>query len=388
MIVNSTGITKSSLMDYLTFWTEELQKVYGNDFVIRKEGVVDNLATASSLTNLALEDVILYLTKNMNPYTAEGEYQDALYALIGLTRQYATFTVVTRTIHGTVGTFCDVGSIRFKNTATEDIFKLNTAVTIGENGTALGSFTAIELGGIELSIDANLEIIDSPQGVDAVYYTNDNTTTVGDDYEDDSEFRLRWLATNSIRVGSGTEGGIRAALIPLAENDSNNIKIRQNRDSKTYLDLALHTMNIVIKSGASNEDIANTIFENLTDGVGLDGNTTVTVKDIENQDVDIKFTRAVAVPIYFNIEVILKNGTTLSEIQDTIKKVIVDNFTYKVGERVVANDFYQYINAVDGIDYVTTLQVSDEDDNYTSTVALDYSEYGTVIVDNITVSEA
>lgn len=388
MIIDNTGITKSSLVDYLTFWTSELQKVYGNDFVIRKEGIVDNLATASSLTNLALEDVILYLSKNINPYTAEGEFQDNLYALIGLVRQYANFTTVTRTIQGTAGTYCDVGSIRFKNTATEDIFTLNTAVTIGENGTALGSFTAIELGSVDLPVDAILEIIDSPQNINAVYYTNDNTISLGDDYEEDSEFRLRWLTTNSVQVGSGTEGGIRVALLPLAGNNSNNIKIRQNRNRQTYVDLPLHTMNIIIKSGESNEVIANTIFNNLTDGVGLDGDTTVTVKDAENQDVSIKFTRAVAVPIFFNIEIVLKNGTTLSEIQDSIKKAIVDNFAYEVGERIVANDFYQYVNAIDGIDYVTVLEVSDEDDNYRSTVALERKEYGTVITDNIIISEA
>ena len=388
MIIDSNGITKSSLTDYLTFWTVELQKVYGSNFVIRKEGIVDNLATASSLTNLALEDVILYLAKNMNPYTAEGEYQDALYALIGLTRQYATFTKVTRTIQGTAGTFCDVGSIRFKNIATEDIFRLNTAVTIGESGIALGSFTAIELGSIDLPSDANLEIIDAPQNIEAVYYTSDNITTLGDDYEDDSEFRLRWLATNSIRTGSGSEGGMRSSLLPLVGNNANNIKIRQNRNRITYDDIPLHSMNIVVKSSESNENIANAIFENLTDGVGLEGTTAVTVKDVENQDVEIRFTRATSVPVYFNIRVILKNGFILSDVSDIIKNAIVENFSYEVGERIVANDFYQYINSIDGIDYVTALEVSDEDDNYTSTLSLNYSEYGTVIVDNITVSEA
>ena len=388
MIIDSNGITKSSLTDYLTFWTVELQKVCGSDFVIRKEGIVDNLATASSLTNLALEDVILYLAKNMNPYTAEGEYQDALYALIGLTRQYATFTTVTRTIQGTAGTFFFVCSIRFKNIATEDIFRLNTAVTIGESGTALGSFTAIELGSIDLPSDANLEIIDAPQNIEAVYYTNDNITTLGDDYEDDSEFRLRWLATNSIRIGSGSEGGMRSSLLPLVGNNANNIKIRQNRNRIIYNDIPLHSMNIIVKSSESNENIANAIFENLTDGVGLEGTTVVTVKDVENQDVEIRFTRATSVPVYFNIRVILKNGFILSDVSDIIKNAIVENFSYEVGERIVANDFYQYINSIDGIDYVTALEVSDEDDNYTSTLSLNYSEYGTVIVDNITVSEA
>ena len=278
MIINSTGITKSDLTDYLNFWTIKLRETFGDSFVIRKEGVVDNIATAGSLTCMALEDVMLYLAKQMNPYTAEGEFQDALYSLVGLTRQYASYTVVTRTIEGTVGTECDVGSIRFKNSATDDIFVLNTAVTIGSNGKAVGSFTAIELGAIDLDSSATLNIIDAPEGIVGVYYSDGNVTTLGDDYEDDSEFRARWITTNSVK-GGNTEGGMYAALLPLCGNSNKNLVIRQNRSTQTYDDFSLHTMNITVKSGESDTTIANAIFNNLMDGVGLYGNIDITVKD-------------------------------------------------------------------------------------------------------------
>ena len=168
MIINSTGIKKSELTDYLGFWTEKLREQFGNDFVIKKEGVVDNIATAGSLTCMALEDVMLYLAKNMNPYTAEGEWQDALYSLVGLTRRFASYTTVTRNISGLENQVCEVGSIRFKNSATDDIFELNTEVTLDTNGVGVGSFTAIELGAIELESTATLEIVDAPEGVEAV----------------------------------------------------------------------------------------------------------------------------------------------------------------------------------------------------------------------------
>lgn len=388
MIINSSGIQKSSLTDYLTFWTTKMQEVFGQDYVIRKEGIVDNIATASSLTCLALEDIMLYLTKQMNPYTAEGEFQDALYALVGLTRQFATFTVVTRTIEGTAGTVCDVGSVRFKNSSTDDIFELNTAVTIGSNGTATGSFTAIELGAIELNNTALLDIVDAPDGVLGVYYSEGDITTIGEDYENDSEFRLRWIATNSIK-SSNTEGGMRKALLPLCDNNPNNIKIRQNRNTTTdYPDLAKHTMNIVVKTAESDNSIAQTILDNLVDGVGLDGTTTVTLKDSENHDVAIKFTKASGVAIDIQVEVILSDNATLSDISQKIKDIIVNNFDYGLGQRVIANDFYQYINTIDGIDYINNLQVKKSSDSiFSSTVAIDYNKYGTITTSNISVIE-
>ncbi|MBO7527452.1 MAG: baseplate J/gp47 family protein [Clostridia bacterium] len=387
MIINSTGIKKSDLTDYLGFWTEKLREQFGNDFVIKKEGVVDNIATAGSLTCMALEDVMLYLAKNMNPYTAEGEWQDALYSLVGLTRRFASYTTITRTISGLENQVCEVGSIRFKNSATDDIFELNTEVTLDANGVGVGSFTAIELGAIELESTATLEIVDAPEGVEAVYYSSGNITTVGDDFEDDSEFRLRWIATNSVK-SSNTEGGMRKVLLPLCDNEPKNIIIRQNRSTRDYLDLDLHTMNIVLKSAESNETIAETILENLVDGLGLDGTTTVTLQDSENNDIDISFTKGEDLPIKFYIEVVLLNGTTITNVTKNIKDAIINHLDYGLGERIIANDFYQYINAVDGVDYVTSLEIKAPGEEPSQTITVDFDKYAEISADNIYVTEA
>lgn len=386
MIINSTGINKSNLTDYLGFWTTKLREIYNNDFVIRKEGLVDNIATAGSLTCMALEDVMLYLAKQMNPYTAEGEFQDALYALVGLTRNYASFTTVTRTIEGTVGTVCDVGSVRFKNSATDDIFELNTAVTIGSDGKAVGSFTAIELGAIELEPEALLNIVDAPEGIVGVYYSEGNVTTVGNDYEDDSEFRLRWITTNSVRSGN-TQGGMYAALLPLCNNSTRNLVITQNRTNSTVDNIPAHSMHIVLNSAENDTVIANTIFNNLMDGVGLYGDIDVVVKDLSDEDVTISFSRTDTIRIYFNVEVVVKSGFVLAQVRDSIKSAIVDNFDYAMGERVIANDFYQYINAIEGIDYVTALEISDDNNTWVQTLDMAYNEKGVVQSSDITVAE-
>ena len=392
MEINSTGIIKSDLTDYLGFWTTKLREIFGNDFVIRKEGVVDNIATAGSLTCLALEDVIMYLATQLNPYTAEGEWQDTLYSIIGLQRRYATFTVTTRTINGTPSTVCEAKSIRFKNTATDDIFELNTTITIGENGKAVGSFTAIELGGIELSDDAILEIIDAPDGITAVYFESGNITQVGDDYEDDAEFRARWLATKSVMPTSRTENGLRSALLPLVKNEKD-IKIRHNRTNSTVDGLSAHCMNIIIKSAYSDNDIAKTILASITDGVGLEGtgisgvqDITVTLQDSEGTDTDITFTRPQAVDIYFKVVATLNSGYTLDT--NKIKSAIINNFNYVLGEKVVANDFYTYLNALESIDYIDTLQISLDGTTWVNVLSLQYYQYGEVLAENITVSES
>ena len=330
---------------------------------------------------------MLYLAKNMNPYTAEGEWQDALYLLVGLTRRFASYTTITRTISGLENQVCEVGSIRFKNSATDDIFELNTEVTLDANGVGVGSFTAIELGAIELESTATLEIVDAPEGGEAVYYSSGNITTGGDDFEDDSEFRLRWIATNSVK-SSNTEGGMRKALLPLCDNEPKNIIIRQNRNIEVYEDLDLHTMNIVLKTAESNETIAETILENLVDGLGLAGTTTVTLQDSENNDIDISFTKGEDLPIKFYIEIVLLDGATLAQVTKDIKNAIINHFDYGLGERIIANDFYQYINAVDGVDYVTSLEIKAPGEEPSQTITVDFDKYAEISADNIYVTEA
>jgi hypothetical protein len=386
MEINSTGITKSTLDDYLAFWTNKLREKYGSSFVIKKDGYVDNLATAASLTCLDLEDKVMELAKNLNPMTAEGEWQDQLYSLVNLVRQYADFTVVQRTISGVAGTVCDVGSVRFKNAATDDIFELNTKVTIGEDGTAKGSFTAIELGAVDLDEVATLTIIDAPEGITGVYFTEGDGINLGDDYEDDSEFRSRWIVNQSDAT-SATQGGVEAALLPLVEYNTSNLKVRQNRSSYDYAELPLHTMEIVINTPESDDTIAKTIFNNLMDGVGVYGNTTVTLKDSVGTPVEIKFTRATAVPIYFEVELVLADGYVLEQVDSTVAKTIADNFKADMGERIIANDYYQYINEVEGVDYVTSLKIRTADGSLVDTIPIEYNQFATNLEEHNTVSE-
>lgn len=383
MEINSTGVTQSSLTDYLAYWTSKLREKYGNDFVIKPEGVVDNLATASSVTNMMLEDVLMYALKQLSPYTAEGEWQDYLYSLIGLERRYADFTIVQRTVSGTAGVNCEKGSIRFKNKATDDIFELNSTCKIGTDGTCKASFTAIELGGIDLPSEALLEIIDAPEGVTGVYYVEGDTINIGDDYEDDEEFRIRWQQNQSI-ANSATSGGVEKYLLDLVTNEKN-LNIIQNRTNSTVNGVPPHSMQIVLYSAESDETIAQKIFDHLLDGVLLYGETSIDITDSAGTTETISFTRAKSVPIYFKVQVKLKDNYQLPQL--AIRKAIVENFDLQMGDKVIANNFIEFIKDVDGVDYIADIKVSENGTTWVSVDSLDYNEIASIQSSHITVIE-
>lgn len=396
MQIDGTGFIKATLNDYLEYMTSEIQAdgTFGTDFTIKKEGVIDNILATTSNAFISLEDKFAFALKQINPFTAEGEYQDNLYALIGLTRQYATYTVVTRTIESAEGDEFGVNELVFK-TPQGDEFYLNTPVTIGATGKATGSFTAYESGSIPCNNEDILTVISKPVTITsevAIYYSSGNVTIIGDDYEDDSEFRARWITTRSVLPTSKTEGGLRTALLNLVSSD-NDLKIRHNRTTSTVDGVPAHCMNIILKSSYSDVDIAQTILNHVTDGVGLVGvgisgveDVSETLQDSEGTDTEVVFTRASELEIYFNVEVVLNSGYALDA--TAIKNSIINNFSYSMGEKVIANDFYRYINELENIDYVSVLQVKKSGGSFGSMVEPNYYEYTTVSAENITVTEA
>lgn len=361
----SKGLTPSTLNDNLAYWTTQLRGdtpgKFGNDFVIVKESTVGNLATASSLAIMDYEEELLFREKNMNPYTAEDEYQDALFSLIGLPRTYADFTVVQRTVEGTPNTIASKGSILFQNKTTLDQFKLNDDCQIGENGKGLGSFTAEELGAIDLAPEALCEIITAPQNVVGVYYTKGNQIKIGTEYQSNAEYRAEWEDNQSL-ANSNTIDGYKKRLRSLVDN-YRNIFIRQNRgDKKVYEDMPLSTINIVLNTAYDDETIAQTIFDKIPDGPGFVGNKVLIIKDEDGNDIEIRWDIAELIDIMFKVSVVLKDGYNLSQVLGQIKKAIKDNFNLYMGEDVLANKFYKNIYDVEGIDKVTDIKVKKNDD--------------------------
>ena len=358
MQYNSKGLTPDTLEDFLKNWTNQMKPTFGNDFQITKESTIGNICTASSLIAMDYEEELLFRDKNMNPYTAEDEYQDQLYKLIGLERTYADYTVVQRTVEGTPNTTAAKGSILFRNKSTQDQFKLNDNCQIGPDGKGTGSFKAEELGAIDLPNDAICEIITAPTGVVGVYYSEGNQIQLGTDYQDNAAFRYEWQQTQSL-ANSDTEGGIKKYLLPYAiDKSAKNINVRQNRNTQKYTDVPLHSMNIVINSAYDDETIAGVIFQHLKDGIGLVGDISIDLEDSEGNEETIKFSRATLVTVHFKVQVALNDNVYLSQVTANIKIAIQNNFNPKMDDDIVANKYIQYVDAVEGIDYTKSIKVS------------------------------
>lgn len=373
MIINKNGFVLSTLKENLTTWQNKLKSVFGNDFVIKKEGVVDNIATSSSLSIMDIENQIAYLIKQMNPLTSEGEWQDKLYYLIGLTRKQATYTVVSRTCEGTPNTVIATGALMIENASTKDQFKNNDPINFDSTGKAFGSFTAEESGAIDLPEDATINIITPLENLTGVYYEEGNNILIGQDYETDEEFRERWLLTSST-AGANTDDGLRKALLALV-NTNSDLKVFDNRTNQTVDGLAPHTQRIVINSAYDDETIAQTIFDKIVDGnmVGLQGSISVEVTDSEGETETIKFDRADVQDIYLKVRVSIRSGVSLATAQTNIKENIlkyIQNHEFDMGSKIFANMFASSVYEVDGVTGITELKISGNGSTWADVIQL------------------
>lgn len=384
MEISSKGIIPADIEKYLAKWTKFLKGKYGQDFFIKPEGVIDNLAVGSTASSLDFESIIVKLVKEMNPYTAEDEWQDHLYSLIGLEREQSSFTVVQRTVQGTPDTTVAAGSVLFENELTKDQFKLIDDCQLDSNGVGVGSFKAEEMGAIDLISTAKCKIISAPASVKGIYYTTGNSIDIGKEYESNAEFRETWLQEQAT-AKANTEGGLKKILLPYCYGKSNNIKIRMNRNLVKYEDVPLHSANIVVNSPYDDETIANVIFNKMVDGgFGLVGDIHQVVTDSEGVEEDVYFSRARLVQTYWQVQVALKEDYELEQVITSVQNAIKNNFSYSMGEPVIANRAIQYIDEIEAVDYVKDIKVST--DNLTWTSVLELGETDLAQIGEIDVS--
>lgn len=350
-------VSKSTMEQNLEVLQKSLRKIYGDDFVIKPEGVIDNIAVAVSGIKMDFEDQLLALKKNLNPYTARGQAQDSLYALRNLVRKQSTYTVVQRTIEGTPNSIVVAGSLLFENSITKDQFLLDADVTIGEGGKVVGSFKSLLIGAVDLPNDANLNILTPLENVSAVYYSTGNDINMGVEYQNNEDFCKEFLKIQNVR------DSLELSLLKLVDNPGD-LKIIQNRGRQVYDEIPLRSKKITIYSAESDRKIAQTIFENMEDsGFDLVGDIKVSIEDIEGQPVDIYFNRASGINVYVKTWIVKNSKYTDAEAKSDAKLAIMDYYgsnSFVMGEKVVGNRFNSSIDAKSSVQYPVKTQVSSD----------------------------
>ena len=151
---------------------------------------------------------LAFLAQQFNPKTSSGVWQDALAKIYFITRKPAISSSAVCTLTGIYNTLIPVGS-QIKSTYDQTIWTLTEDVTIGENGTAEGTFTCDTAGPVQAGANTLTQIVTTVPNWSTV--TNTSAATVGSYEESQAAFEARRY--QSVALNSrGTDASVFARV--------------------------------------------------------------------------------------------------------------------------------------------------------------------------------
>lgn len=253
---------------------------------------------------------------------AAGRYLDALTSLYFVQRKISEATIVQCQCTGLKGTFIPYGAIVQDTDGNQYRHNVALGATIGDTGTVLTTFSAVEHGALEVMSGTVNQIVTIIPGWDAV--TNPEAGVTGRDRESDAELRNRYrqsVAINSV-------GNVATIQANLANVDGViDVQVLENIGSEANtqygVSVPAHGIAVCI-FGGEDSDIAQTIFQTKMGGTSMDGNTTVSFTEEEVNTIH-------SYPIYrptvenFYVKVEFYTSAMGEGVQSEIQSVIVDD---------------------------------------------------------------
>ena len=384
--VDSTGFTIKTLQEVLADLDASLRTELGENLRLDADSVLGQIRGAIGTEISLVWEALGEVAAALDPDQAVGVYLDALAALSGITpRQQATRSTGTITVNGTSGTVIPAGS-RVRDAASTVTVETTASATIA--GATSVPVQALTTGPIEAGAGTLTVIVTPVAGWSSS--TNAAALTPGQNIESDLQLRARREASLQAS-GTGTDGGIRAALLEIVEQ----AVVLSNRTTSTAADgTPAHAVRAILypdpNSATVEAAIATAYFGQLPAGIQAWGTSvTATVTDSQGVDHTIEWDYAAEVDVYIDVTVTLAPGSDVvaADIQAAIVAYVN---ALEVGDDVRVLRVYQAIQAVsDEVLSASSLAIDIVDPPVaTSDLAIDIDEIARTATANIGVTIA
>lgn len=312
-VVSLTGITPTTLEEYVVLLEEGFKAVFGDDLDVSTETPQGQLIGIIAMSLAQADEGVVSSFSSTSIFDAFGQQLEGLFSALAVSRNPAINTIVEATLTGVVTSLIPAGSRA--RTVNGDLFALDADAVIGGGGSVTAAMSAIEPGPIEVLAAELDSIVDVVTGWETVTNVSDGTT--GREVETDSNYRRRYqreLSKNAIAPLDSIVARVSDLTSVLdvvgAENDKSTTEVIQG------LSLDPHSVAIVVDGGID-ADIAAAIRIAKTGGTGTNGTTTVPVT-YEGGIIDIRFFKATAINFELGVNISVTPGTA-TNVTDLIK---------------------------------------------------------------------
>lgn len=177
--------------------------------------------------------------------------------------------------------------------------------------------------------------------------TNEISAEKGSVYETDEELRERFRVSKAIRANNTAEA-LYSQLKELEDVDF--VRVYENMtDTVNIQGLPAHSFMALLRGG-NDTDIGEVVWNNKPLGIASYGNTEVVVRDSQNLERKVYFSRAEAVPIYVDITITKTDNTLPDNAVELIRNAVVEyiNTRDTFGEDVIYTRLFTPINSIHG----------------------------------------
>jgi uncharacterized phage protein gp47/JayE len=336
--VTSTGFNKPTEADIEAELVEDFKAEFGDDVTLTPQTFLGQQLAIKKKREMQVWDAAESVYYSFFGTTATGVNLDR--ALFPFDREEAKKAGTILEFTGDAGETVPAGS----QASTSDgvLFETLSAAEIESGGTVSVAAAAVEAGSAgnrATGTITNLPV--TIPGVDSV--TNTTPATGGTDSETDADFLARVQEEAQNSRGSSVPA-IKEALLDL--DGINSCNVEENATDATVGIMPPNSVRVIVRGSATDQQIAEAIFNVVAGGIGTVGSEEVTILDGADEYI-IRFDRVVAVNVYAEY-VLSVNSDWSSDFVDTIKARFL---SYVGGVDPGGNNFEGIIAGVDVLNW-------------------------------------
>ena len=387
MKIDQNGITTETIKSYLQEMQTVLKQKYGNEFTIKPEGIIDNIAVSTCWMNNTIQKQIAELARQFDPETASGKFQDALYERIGVSRLEAQKSTFVCKVQGAANLKCAAGSMTIRSKSDKNEFDNISEFVTGEDGTALVDFQCVLDGAIEVKSSDEFDIVIAPDGITAVAPADDIQFAIGRERESDDEFRIRFRNAKATNA-KATRNAVFANLSKYVDN----VAFLKLLDPNSDKEVPPGYIKIIAHHNTTDNIFAQAILDNVAIGPLFLGDTEVYAYDNDGDAYPVKFKKADEIPIDITAEIKIRSGyytnTVFNKVKENILKYI-DERVFGLGSIIYATEFIIPILETDGVEAVQSIKVKRNgiDEEYKDNVSLTNEQVPIFAAERIVLNE-
>ncbi len=395
---NENGLTLATLTEIRNKLITEMRNIYGQDISLDSNTPDGQFVNIDAQAGINLREILKELDESFNLWSAKGRILDQRVALINVKRKSGTFT--TTQCHITTNNTNFVVNLQGLDDQSSELeptnnpftisdeagnlFYLQNSITINSAETTEAIFRSSAIGQVIVAQNSLVRIITTIKGVVAV--NNPLPADLGRNGQSDIELRNHaWFS-----IGNGSLGWVDSIVTNVLQIESvEDCRVYENVDTSPQDEngIPINCIWVIVDGDQSDTEkqAIGQVIKVKRAGGGMKGDVVVNVPRLNNQIFVAKFDYCQQIPIYLKMSLTIRNSSdNLQDISDFIKRLLVAEVVYRIGDSSNISDFIAPIVAYNKDIDTTDVKISIDNTNWLETIQVPSIDSKFVLsIDNI-----